>query len=73
MQTADTRLQGLVHRNAARIQAGLDRMLDHKAVQIDGAQFRLKPRFRLEGENEHAYGLVLIGRDERGEWLPCHC
>lgn len=71
MLEADLKLQDIVHRNASRIQAGMDRMLDQRAIQIDGVQFRLKTRLNLE-DDKHALGLVLIGKDERKEWLPCH-
>tara|TARA_Y100001934_G_C12207151_1_gene704164 strand:- start:733 stop:951 length:219 start_codon:yes stop_codon:yes gene_type:complete len=71
MLDADRKLQEHVHQNARRIQSGMDRMLDHKALQIDGVQFRLRTRMSVEGDNQ-ALGLVLMGRDDRGEWLPCH-
>lgn len=73
MLDADRSLQEHAHRHARRIQDGMDRMLDRKAIQIDGVQFRLRMRCRMEGEPDNAMGLVLIGRDKRGEWLPCHC
>lgn len=72
MQNADQTLQEITHRNATRVQAGMERMLDGKAIQIEGAQFRLRLRCSLTGESANAMGLVLVGRDERGEWLPCH-
>lgn len=71
MQTPDPILYDIVLRNPHRIQAGYDRMIDGKAIQIEGAHFRLRTRYGMAGESVEATGLVLIGRDERGEWLPC--
>lgn len=67
----DPRLSDISLRNWQRIQDGYERMASGKAIQIEGVQFRFKHRATVE-QDANALGIVLMGRDERGEWLPAH-
>lgn len=71
MLDPDPKLSEISLRNYRRVQDGYDRMIAGKAVQIEGVQFRFRKRCDVEGKSD-AFGLVLVGRDERGEWLPAH-
>jgi len=68
---SDPRLSDISLRNWQRIQAGYDRLIDGRGIQIEGVQFRFQHRAKLE-QDQQALGLVLVGRDERGIWLPAH-
>jgi hypothetical protein len=75
MPPTDLALQDIVHRNPAKIQAGLEKMLDRKPIQIEKHQFTMITRARISGD-PLALGLVLCGRaaGETGEgsWRPTH-
>ena len=75
MPPTDLALQDIVHRNAAKIQAGLERMLDRQPIQIEKHQFVMVTRAGLSGDAQ-ALGLVLVGRPvgETGpdSWRPTH-
>jgi hypothetical protein len=77
MATPDPRLSDISLRNWWKIQAGYDRLMDGRGIQIEGAQFRFRQRCKVEltGEGEPDYtalGLVLVGRIDGGDWTPAH-
>lgn len=71
MSAPDPHLSDVSLRNWQRIQGGYERMILGKAIEIEGVQFRFKHRASVEGDSA-ALGIVLVGCDQRGEWLPAH-